>query len=227
MAVTKHTINLNPVKAPALPIAPGAYDPLQQEQLLNALRLYFRGLDNYTQIVAGPLGGSYINNPHISASGNNNQYASGNNTPTKVLWDTPETIAGFTLNINNTATPEKSGVYKIDYSLLLANTDGAAHDAEVWLQIDGANVARSGSLFTLPARKSAGVPSYLVAYSSITFEIEGGQEVALWWATEQAATSGGGTGIYMRNVPAKTSPYSAPASPAAIGSIVFVSSLTV
>lgn len=227
MAVTRNLINLNPVKSPALPLAPGAYDPLQQEQLLNALRLYFRALDNYTQIVAGPLGAAYINSPHISASGNNNQYASGNNTPTKVLWDTAESITGFTLNINNTATPEKSGVYKIDYSLLLANTDGAAHDAEVWLQVDGANVARSGSLFTLPARKSAGVPSYLVAYSSITFEIEGGQEVALWWATDQAATSGGGTGVYMRNIPAKTSPYAAPASPAAIGSIVFVSSLTV
>lgn len=228
MAVTKNVVNLNPVKAPALPIAPGTYDPLQQEQLLNALRLYFRGVDNWTQIIAGPLGGSYINNPHISASGTANQYAAGDNTPTKVLWDTLEAGAGFTLNVDNTATPDKSGVYKIDYSLLFANTDNTAHDVEVWLEVDGVDVARSGSLFTLPARKSAGVPSYLVAYSSVTFEIEAGHSAALWWATDKAYASVGPVdGVYMKNRAAQTSPYAAPAVPAAIGSIVFVSSLTV
>lgn len=228
MAVTKTLINLNPVKAPALPLAPGVYDPLQQEQLLNALRLYFRGLDNYTQIVAGPLGTSYLNAPHISASGTVNQYASATNTPTKVLWNVFESGAGFTLNANSTATPEKSGVYKIDYSLLFANTSNAAQDLEVWLQVGGVNVPRSGTLFTLPARKSAGVPSYLVAYSSVTFEIEAGQEIALWWATSLAYNPVGPVdGVYMFNRAAQTSPYAAPAVPAAVGSIVFVSSLTV
>lgn len=228
MAVAKTLINLNPVKAPALPIAPGTYNPLQQEQLLNALRLYFRGVDNWTQIVAGPLGGAYINNPHISASGNTNQYAAGDNTPTKVAWDTAEVIAGFTLNVNNTATPEKSGVYKIDYSLLLANTDNAAHDVEVWLHVDGHDVARSSSIFTVPARKSAGVPSYLIAYSSVTFPINAGDSIALWWAPDKAySTTGPVEGVYIKNNAAKTSPYTAPAAPAAIGSIVFVSSLTV
>lgn len=228
MAVTKSTINLNPVKAPALPLAPAAYTPLQQEQLLNALRLYFRSVDNWTQIVAGPLGGAYINNPHISASGNTDQYAGGDNTPTKVLWDTLEAGAGFTLNVDNTATPDKSGVYKIDYSLLFANTDNAAHDVEVWLKVDGTLVARSGSIFTLPARKSAGVPTYLIAYSSVTFEVEAGTAVSLWWVTDKAySTTGPVDGVYMQNNAAKTSPYTAPAAPAAIGSITFVSSLTV
>jgi len=228
MAVTKSLVNLNPVKAPALPLAPAEYVAKQQEQLLNALRLYFRAIDNWTQIVAGPLGGAYLNNPHISASGTASQYAGGNNTPTKVLWNVLEAGAGFTLNANNTATPDKSGVYKIDYSLLFANTDNAAHDAEVWLEVDGVDVARSGSLFTLPARKSTGAPSYLVAYSSVTFEIEAGQEIALWWAVDKAYNPVGPIdGIYMRHRDAQTSPYAAPAIPAAVGSIVFVSSLTV
>lgn len=228
MAITKSLINLNPVKAPALPLAVSIYNPQQQEQLLNALRLYFRSLDNWTQIVAGPLGGAYINFPHIAASGNTDQYAAGDNTPTKVLWDTSEAIAGFTLNPNNTATPDKSGVYKIDYSLLIANTDNALHDVEVWLQVDGVNVPRSGSIFTVSARKSAGVPSFLIAYSSVTFAIEAGQEVALWWVTDKAYnTTGPIDGVYLKDNAAKSSPYSAPASPAAIGSIVFVSSLTV
>ena len=228
MAVTKTLVNLNPVKAPALPLAPGVYDPLQQEQLLNALRLYFRSLDNYTQIVAGPEGGRFLNFPHISASGNANQYADGDNTPTITAWDTAETLVGFTLNSDSTATAQSSGIYKIDYSLLFVNSDNAAHDAEVWLKVDDVNVERSGSIFTLQARKSTGVPSYLVAYSSVTFYIEAGQSVGLWWATDKAYNPTGPVdGIYMLNRDAQSSPYAAPAVPAAIGSIVFVSSLTV
>lgn len=74
MAVTKTLVNLNPVKAPALPLAPAVYNPLQQEQLLNALRLYFRSIDNYAQIVAGPLGGRFINNPYGAFQDNTDQY---------------------------------------------------------------------------------------------------------------------------------------------------------
>lgn len=228
MAVTKSLVNLNPVKAPALPLAPAEYVAKQQEQLLNALRLYFRAIDNWTQIVAGPLGGAYLNNPHISASGTASQYAGGNNTPTKVLWNVLEAGAGFTLNANNTATPDKSGVYKIDYSLQFVNTDNVAHDVEVWLQVDGVNVARSGTVFTLQARKSTGVYSYLAAYSSVMFDLEAGQDISLWWATDKAYnTVGPVDGVYMENRAAQTSPYSAPAVPAAVGSIAFVSSLTV
>lgn len=72
--VTKSVINLNPVKAPALPLAPATYNPLQQEQLLNALRLYFRAVDNYSQIIAGPMGGRYINNPYGAFQDNTDQH---------------------------------------------------------------------------------------------------------------------------------------------------------
>lgn len=74
MAVTKSLINLNPVKAPALPLAPGTYNPLQQEQFLNALRLYFRSVDNWTQIVAGPIGGHFLNNPYGAFQDNTDQH---------------------------------------------------------------------------------------------------------------------------------------------------------
>lgn len=168
--------------------------------------------------------GREINFPHIAASDSGDQYADADDDPTIVTWDTLAESVGFTLNVNNTATATYSGVYKIDYSLQFANTANAAHDVYVWLQVNGSDVADSMTSFTLPARKSAGVPSYLCAYSSITFDIQAGQSIGLWWATDKAYnTTGPIDGVYMEHIPVQTTPYNRPAAPSAIGSIVYVS----
>lgn len=216
---------LRPSKAPNQPIAPVDYDQRFQDQFSNALRLYFNEIDNFTGTLMQNSGGRFINFPHIAAQDNADQYASGNNTPTIVQWDTLDTSSGFTLNVDNTATATYSGTYKIDYSIQLANTSNAIHDAFVWLRVDGVDVAGSGSKFSVNARKSAGNPSFLVAYSSVTFSILAGQSVGLWWATDLAATSGGTLGIYLEYEAAQTSPFARPSIPSVIGSIVFVSEL--
>lgn len=211
------------VAAPNLIIAPETYSMSREEQLNNELRLYFNRLNTYLNTLADGSGGSGISNPHISASYNADQYATADDTPTLALWDTVETLQGFTLNPDGTATALEAGVYKIDYSLQLANTENVALDTRVWLKVNNENVARSSTIYTLPARKSAGVYSYSVAYSSVTFEILAGQKIGLWWATEQAYESGVQDGIFMYYQGGITSPYSAPANPSAIGSIAFIS----
>lgn len=213
--------------APALPTAPINYDQRRDDQLNYSLRLYFNLLDNYLATISGPLGGGVLGIPHIAASDNTDQYAGGNNTPTVVAWSTLDAGNGFTLAAPGTATCEISGVYKITYSAQLANTDGAAHDATFWLKVNTANVANSSTIFTLPARKSAGVPSYVAGYSEVTFTVNAGDDIELYWATDQAATSGGTTGVYIFHDAAQTSPYARPAVPSVIGSITFVSALTV
>ena len=216
---------LRPSAAPNLPIAPVDYAQLYQDQLLNVLRLYFREVDNFTQVLMQNSGGRFLNFPHISASDTTDQLAA-DNTPTLVLWNTLETDEGFTLNLSGSATATYNGVYKIDYSLQFANTDNAAHDVVVWLRVDGVDVPRSASKFTLPARKSAGVYSYLVAYSHATFSIYGGSEIELYWATDKGYNPLGPIdGVFMEYQAAQTVPYAHPAIPSAIGTITFVSEL--
>lgn len=50
-------------KAPNLPIAPVEYTQQYQDQVLNALRLYFNQIDNVTQAVINPLYGTTANRP--------------------------------------------------------------------------------------------------------------------------------------------------------------------
>lgn len=215
---------LIPTVAPNLLLAPAEYRAMYHEQLNNALRLYFARNDANSSALLGPLGGKFINSPHISASDSTDQYATADNTPTQVKWDTLEANEGFTLNIDGSATCPASGTYKIDYSLQFVNTDNLAHDVFVWLQTNGTITPNSSSRFTIPARKSAGVYSYLVAYSSVTFDITAGDTIRLWWATEKAYNPVGPVdGVYMESLPAQTVPYPRPANPSSVGSIVLVS----
>lgn len=213
--------------APALPTYPPNYDQRQGDQHNYSLRLYFNNLDNYLATISGPLGGGVLGLPHIAASDNTDQYADGDNDPTVVEWSTLDSGNGFTLAAPGTATCAVSGVYKITYSAQLANTANAAHDATFWLKVNGANVTNSSTIFTIPARKSAGVPSYVAAYSEVTFVVNAGDEIELWWATDLAYnTTGPVDGVYIFHDTAQTSPYSRPAVPSVIGSITFVSALT-
>jgi len=217
------------VAAPNLPLAPRTYDSDYHEQLNNVLRLYFNQLDKILGQLATSVYGNGISFPHIAASDGAIQYATAANTPTIVQWNSLDSGLGFTLNANNTATAQVSGIYKITYSLQLANNDNAAHDAIVWLRVNGntsaADVANSTTIFTVQPRKSAGIPNYVCGYSEVVFPMEAGDSVGLWWGTDQAATSGGATGIYIDYKAAQTTPMPYPAVPSAIGSITFVSAL--
>lgn len=224
--VVTESIELTRTKAPQLPSAPVEYDRQYSDALTNILRQYFNTLDNFVaQLTVATDGGGLPIMPHIAAQDGTDQYATATNTATKVLWNTLDSGFGFTLNVDSTATPTYTGVYKIDYSLQFFNTDPQIQDAYVWMKIDGVDVPGSASIFSVPNKHGA-VDGAIVAYSSITFEVTAGQDVALYWATNHAATSGGVAGIYMHASPAQTSPFNMPSIPSAIGSIVLVSGPT-
>ena len=89
---------------------------------------------------------------------------------------------------------------------------------------NGTNVPNSTTIFSVPARKSAGVYSYVCGYSEVVFDLDVGDSVGLWWGTDQHATSGGALGLWIYARAAQTSPMAYPATPSAIGSITFVQS---
>jgi hypothetical protein len=56
-------IILQPTKAPNLPIGPVEYSQQYQDQITNALRLYFSQIDNVTQALILPDSGTTLNRP--------------------------------------------------------------------------------------------------------------------------------------------------------------------
>ena len=184
-------VTLRPSKAPNLIVARPEYSQEQQELFKNQLRLYFAEVDNLASALVGPNGMRYLEAPHIAASDSTDQYADGDDDPTVVTFDTLDAGSGFTLNPPGSATADVSGIYKITYSVQLINTDNtAAHDATFWLKIDTGSgfvdVPNSATRFTVPAAKNNITPSYFCGYSEVTFQVNGGDVVELWWATEKA-----------------------------------------
>lgn len=219
-------IRLQAAPSPNLPVAPKEYSTQHYDVLNNVLRLYFNRLDQNLTALFGNSGGAFLNTPFIAAYDSTSQYATASNTPTAVTWGVG-TINGFELS-GTEARALKSGVYKITYSLQFANTANSVHDAVVWLRVNGntsANdVIESATKFSIPARKSAGVPSYVCGYSEVVFELNANDTVSLWWATDLAYNPVGPVdGVYIIAEPAQTVPYPHPSIPSAIGSITFVS----
>lgn len=214
-------------KAPALPFAPVEFDRGYTDTTHNILRQYFNTIDNVTGSLLGNAGGRFLSFPHIAAQDTTDQYAAGNYSETKVLWNTLDSGLAFTLNPNSTATPDHTGIYKIDYSLQVYNTDSQIHDIYVWVRLNGNNVVGSASHFSVPNRHGS-IDGALVAYSSVVLTVTQIDEISLYWATDKAATSGGVTGVYLHASPAQTlgtppNTVTIPSIPSALGSFTFVS----
>lgn len=229
--IVTNSTELTKTKNPAFPSAPVEYDRGYTDTTHNILRQYFNQIDNLIGQLSLSTGNAGLPAlPHIAAQDTTDQYATATNVATKVLWNTLDSGFGFTLNPDSTASTTYAGVYKIDYSLQFFNTNSQIHDAYVWMQVAGVNVPGSASIFSIPNRHG-GVDGAIVAYSSITFNVTAGEKIALYWATNSAATSGGAAGVYMHESPAQTigtppNTASLPSIPSALGSIVFVSGPT-
>jgi hypothetical protein len=215
---------ITPPKAPNLPISPSQFSQEYFNILTNVLRLYFNLLDAFNNTLSSIAGGAGLSFPHIAASDSTDQVATGNNTPTVVKWNTLDSGLGWTLNSPGSAVAGYSGVYTIRYSLQFVNSANAIHSAAVWLKVNGVDLVNSTTEFSVPARKSALVPSFVCGYSEATFEINLGDEIELYWATDLAGNPTTPTdGVYIYQDNAQTVPYARPAIPSAIGSITFVS----
>jgi len=210
------------VSAPNLIVAPNDYSKSREEQLNNELRLYFNRLNTYLNLVADVGGGSAISFPHIVAYSDVAQYASGDDTPTIVTFNNALDNVGFLFNPDGTATALFDGTYKIEYRLQAVNTENVALDIVVWLKVNGVDVPDSATKYTLSARKSAGVPTYNIIASFVSWETNANDNFALYWATEQAYESGVQDGIYLEYESAQTSPYAHPEIPSAYGVIQYI-----
>jgi hypothetical protein len=231
---------LEKFRAAPLPKPPAGYDGEYFRQMIRVLEIYFNQLDSETPNFAQSyraddfFGGRFFGDgyglrlPHIAASDSTDQIAGGNNTATVVKWNTLDSGYEWTLNPPGSATADFAGIYKITYSLQLINTSNAVHFATVWLKVNNNDLVNSSTKFFIPARKSSspGEEGYLCAYSEVTFQVDAGDTIELYWATDLAGNPTTPTdGVYMFHDAAQVSPFARPAVPSAIGSITFVSAL--
>lgn len=108
------------------------------------------------------------------------------------------------------------GIYNVQFSIQFSNTDTQIGDVDVWFSVNGTNVARSNSIFSIPS-SHGGVDGHLIAALNTFLQLNGDDYFELYWHTNNSS-------IFIETLAAGTSP-TRPVTPAIITSVAFVSRL--
>jgi hypothetical protein len=217
------TIPLRPPKAPNLPIGPVEYSQAYQDQLLNALRLYFNQIDNFAAPLSTGAGGTYINFPYAAISSSVTQTAA-TNTATLLTFNTNDFLNGFTVASGTNITPTYAGLYNLQFSVQLQSLANATEDVFIWLRqytaktATLADIAGSTGLVGMLPRKSAGNPSHDIKGWNYFVSLAVGDYLQIVWSTTD------GTNVTIPFYAASGTP-TKPSTQSVVATMQFVSAL--
>jgi len=187
--------------------------------LLNVLRLYFNRITNILQLLLGPNGGVYIQNPHAMLMSDQDQSNPSITGANQLTFNQPVITQGVRVENTDEIWFEKSGQYLVTFSLQVSNRSNAVQEFEVWAGYNGTNYPLSNTRFDIPARKSVSIWAHIVPVITGIFTVANPQTEYLtikWWASS--------TDVFLEHYPAGTSP-TRPEIPSVILTVNFVSRL--
>jgi hypothetical protein len=106
------------------------------------------------------------------------------NSVQPVSFNATSEASGVSLQLNDRIVFEYAGTYSITYSVQLRNTGNAAHHADIWLRVDGADVPDTSSRFDIPARKSQSVFGHTIGTVNYVLTINANQYIQLYWNSD-------------------------------------------
>ena len=86
-------------------------------------------------------------------------------------------------------TFDNTGIYNLNFSVQIQNTDNAEHDVTIWIRKNGVDVAGSAGYVTVPKRRSvgAGLEGHTIAGWNYLLSVVGGEYYQIMWSTTQAS----------------------------------------
>jgi hypothetical protein len=165
--------------------------------------------------------GRFISTPYNQLTSDIDQTAASVANAYAVTLNGSEFPNGISITSSSRITFAKTGIYNIAYSIQFKNTTNDQQDIDIWLRYNGTDIANSNSRFTIPARKSAGDPSHLIAVTPTVVDIfaDNGY-IEIMWRVEN-------TGVSIEHFPAITAvPGVTPAIPATPSVIIGVTFLS-
>jgi len=153
--------------------------------------------------------------PYGAFQDSTDQTAASTTAAYAMTFNTTDYSNGVYLSNNSRMNVRNAGVYNVQFSVQLENTDNAQHDVDVWFRKNGTNVAASNSKFTIPARKSASIFGHAIAALNFYIELAANDYVEIMWRTES-------TNVSIEQLPADTNP-TRPATPSVIATMQAIS----
>lgn len=205
-----------PVVQPRLPAAPAQYDAQFIEQYSNILRLYFNQLDNLTGVLLGESGGRFVQFPYGAFSSDQDQTATAN-TATLMTLNTTD-FANDVSIATSKITVVNAGIYNLQFSAQLENSNNAPQDVFIWLKQNGTDIVGSTGKVGMPARKNPGDPFHSIVGWNYFLSMAASDYVEIYWSTTSVDVS-------IQFYAASGSP-TKPATQSVVATLSFVSALS-
>ena len=146
--------------------------------------------------------------PYGAFQDSTDQTAANTTTAYAVTFNTTDYSNGIYVSNSSRLNVRNYGIYNIQFSFQFKNTSNDGQDVDIWFRKNGTDVAASNSKFFLPARKSTGDPSHLIAAMNYVLEMNANDYVEVMWRVSD-------TGVSLEHYPTDTSP-TRPATPSTI-----------
>jgi hypothetical protein len=146
--------------------------------------------------------------PYGAFQDSTDQTAANTTTAYAVTFNTTDYSNGIYISDSSKLNVRNYGIYNIQFSFQFKNTSNDGQDVDIWFRKNGTDVAGSNSKFYLPARKSTGDPSHLIAAMNYVLEMNANDYVQVMWRVSD-------TGVSLEHYPTDTSP-TRPATPSTI-----------
>jgi hypothetical protein len=202
---------------PSLGFPPEVYERRHFNENYGALNNFFLKLVFSLSSLFGPRGGKFLNNPYGAFQDSTDQTAASTTVAYPVKFNTVDFSNGVTIASDSRLTVAVDGLWNLQFSLQFKNTSNDGQDVDIWFRKNGTNIDNSNSRFHIPARKSSGDPSHLVAAMNFFVSVVANDYIEIMWRTTS-------TDVSLEQFPTSTSP-TRPAVPSAIVTMTFVSNL--
>lgn len=152
--------------------------------------------------------------PYGAFQDTTDQAAANTTTAYAVTLNTTDYSSGVYVSNSSRMNVRNYGVYNIQFSIQFKNTTNDSQDVDIWFRKNGSDVAGSNSRFSLPARKSTGDPSHLIAAMNYFLEMNANDYVQIMWRVSDI-------GVSIEQYGTSTSP-TRPSIPSAITTMQYI-----
>lgn len=125
--------------------------------------------------------GQHINTPYNQFQSNSDQTAADTYTAYAVTYDVEDYPDGISLSNSSRINVQHEGIYLFTFSIQFQNDTNSTETVDVWFRKNGTDVANSNSQFSMPARKSAGIPASLIAVTPFMIDLSAGDYIEIMW----------------------------------------------
>jgi hypothetical protein len=151
--------------------------------------------------------------PYGAFQDSTNQIAANTTTAYPMTFNTTDYSNGVSVVSNSRLTVKSYGIYNLQFSAQLVNTDSSIHDMDIWFRKNGTNVPASNSRYSVP-NSHGGVDGHTIAALNYYIELNANDYVEIMWATDNTAVS-------IQQLATRTSP-DTPSTPSVIATMQYV-----